>query len=245
MPYPVAFGPLTLTSVGAASNGVTVYSGTITNGGSNAFVGLRAFIVGFLLQDGVNNSNQDGFLVTASSAGTLTVANPLGMSETAVGSAYLLAVNLPTNAIADAGAPFPIPNFSGPYSVTGQGTAPATGVSQGGLNPDLGSPGSPGGKSLVARNWFSGWNFSNSELSTQNLLAALTAARDNGTPWTVVSAYTPGPAKNIAQTTPSAPSGSYTQQGSPALTNVTSVTLAGFAPGQLSFVQSSGAYQKA
>jgi hypothetical protein len=33
------------------------------------------------------------------------------------------------------------------------------------------------------------------------------------------------------------------QSGSPALTNVTAVTLSGYAPGQCSFVQFSGAYQ--
>jgi len=69
---------IVLTSVANASGGTTVYTGTITNGGSNAFVGMKFLIAGF-----TSNANNGTFVVTASSTTTLTLANANGVSETA------------------------------------------------------------------------------------------------------------------------------------------------------------------
>lgn len=237
--YPVSLGPLALASVGSASNGVTVYMATTNFGAgvtTGCLIGARALVTGFSLQDGVNNSNPtDGFLVTANNSNTtITLANPVGVAETAPGSLYLFTEIL-VNSTANVSG-YPQPNFgpSGPFGAGG--TGPASG-------PGEWVPGAPRGASLTARGFFSSWNYSNSELGVQGFLAALTAARNGGTPWSVVSGFTPSAGKNVAQTTPGAPSGTYTQQGSPALTNVTSVTLSGFAPGTTSFVQFSGGYQ--
>jgi hypothetical protein len=228
--YPITVGPLVLSGAQNASNGTTTYLGTVTGGGTNLFVGLMAYVVGFSLNDGVNNTGQNGYLVTANSTTTITLANPGGVAETAAASVYLF-----------------ITNADGPYIPAGgtAGVGPATTVSSPNnqSGPGLDSPGAPGGKSLIARNFYGGWNYTNGQLSSQNYLAALTAARNSGTGWSAVDGFTPSGGKNTAQTTPLAPSGTFTQQGTPALTNVTAVTLSGFAPGQCSFVQFTGAYQ--
>lgn len=78
---------LALTSVANASGGSTVYTGTITGGGSNAFAGLRVVISGFGLSSGVNNGT---FYCTASTATTLTLSNASGVAETKNGQAGLL-----------------------------------------------------------------------------------------------------------------------------------------------------------
>src|SRR5579859_156960 len=70
-------GNLVLTSVDAASAGTTVYHGTITGGGSNAFAGLLFTVSGFTL-----SQNNGTFLCTASSTTTLTLANTNGTAET-------------------------------------------------------------------------------------------------------------------------------------------------------------------
>lgn len=72
---------LILTSVANASAGSTVYTGTITNGGSNAYAGLVFLVAGF--QNGVNNGT---FTCTASSTTTITLSNALGVSETNAGT---------------------------------------------------------------------------------------------------------------------------------------------------------------
>jgi hypothetical protein len=68
---------LALTSAGNASSGATAYSGTITGGGSNAFVGQKFFVRGFS-----NYQNNGVFVCTASTTTTLTLANNNGISET-------------------------------------------------------------------------------------------------------------------------------------------------------------------
>lgn len=70
------------TSVANASGGNTVYTGTITNGASNAFVGLKFSVSGFTL--GVNNGT---FTCVASTATTLTLNNAFGQAETTTGNA--------------------------------------------------------------------------------------------------------------------------------------------------------------
>ena len=62
--------------------GTTVYTGTITGGGSNAFAGTTFTVAGF-----TNASNNGTFIATASSTTTLTLENPNGVSETHAGTA--------------------------------------------------------------------------------------------------------------------------------------------------------------
>lgn len=65
-----------LTSVAAASAGSTVYTGTITGGGADAYAGQYIVVFGF--DNAVNNGT---FLCTASSTTTLTLSNPNGVAE--------------------------------------------------------------------------------------------------------------------------------------------------------------------
>lgn len=75
------FASLVLTQ--AAISGTTVtYTGTITGGGSNAYVGATATIAGF-----VNAGNNGAFVVTASTTTTLVVTNAGGVNETHAGTA--------------------------------------------------------------------------------------------------------------------------------------------------------------
>ena len=73
---------LKLSSVAAASGGHTVYTGKITGGAANAYAGYTFTVQGFL-----NFTNNGVFLCSASSATTLTLANPNGTMETDPGTA--------------------------------------------------------------------------------------------------------------------------------------------------------------
>lgn len=73
---------LTLTAAATASGGTTVYTGTITGGGSNALAGKVYVVAGF-----VTGANNGTLLCTASSATTLTLDNPAGVAETHAGTA--------------------------------------------------------------------------------------------------------------------------------------------------------------
>jgi hypothetical protein len=75
-------GSLTLTSVAASVNGDAVYAGTITSGGSNAFVGLLFTVAGFT---GANNNGT--FVCVASTTLALTLANVGATAETHAGTA--------------------------------------------------------------------------------------------------------------------------------------------------------------
>lgn len=75
-------GPFTLTAVAASVNGTAVYTGTITSGGSNAYVGLLFTVAGFA---GANNNGV--FVATASSTTTLTLENANASAETHAGTA--------------------------------------------------------------------------------------------------------------------------------------------------------------
>jgi hypothetical protein len=68
---------LTLSSVANASGGTTVYTGTITNGGTNAYQNVTFVVTGF-----TNSANNGTFVCTASTTTTLTLYNPSGVSET-------------------------------------------------------------------------------------------------------------------------------------------------------------------
>lgn len=78
MTYDIAHANLVLTSVANASAGTTVYTGTITGGAANALVGQIFMITGFT----TNQINNGAFVVTASTATTLTVNNAGGIAET-------------------------------------------------------------------------------------------------------------------------------------------------------------------
>jgi len=76
-------GVLTLTSVAATTDGIhSVYTGTITGGGSNAFKGYTFVIAGF-----TNAANNGLFAATASSTTTLTLVNANAVAETHAGTA--------------------------------------------------------------------------------------------------------------------------------------------------------------
>lgn len=205
MPYPLIAGPLTLTSVASSVNppGTAIYTGTITGGTANAFAGMLAQIVGFPeVANGSNNSGPGGYLVVNSSATTLTVNNPVAVAANATaGSLNLFSAN--------AAGPWSPPvggtiagGSSGNSVATAQPPAPGSILVEG----------APVAASLTPRNFQGGWNFVNSEMTTQKVLDTQNVM--NGT-----------------------------QQGTPVLTNVTAVTLAGYAPGTLSFVQFTGGYQ--
>lgn len=70
-------GVLTLSAAAAAVAGETVYTGTITGGGSNAFAGYTFTIAGF--DNVVNNGT---FIATASTTTTLTLENANGVLDT-------------------------------------------------------------------------------------------------------------------------------------------------------------------
>lgn len=73
---------LTLTAAANASAGSTVYTGTITGGGTNAFIGALFTVAGF-----DTAANNGVFVCTASSSTTLTLTNPNGVSDTHAGTA--------------------------------------------------------------------------------------------------------------------------------------------------------------
>lgn len=77
-----AVAALTLTAAGNASAGSTVYTGTITGGGSNAFAGLHFYVTGF-----DNTANNGDFIATASTASSLTLTNASGVADTHAASA--------------------------------------------------------------------------------------------------------------------------------------------------------------
>lgn len=79
----ISAAALTLTA--AAANGV--YTGTITGGANNAFVGQTFTITGF-----TTTANNGTFVCTASTATVLTLANPNSAAETHAGSATTPAV---------------------------------------------------------------------------------------------------------------------------------------------------------
>lgn len=80
---PVALGTqFVLSAAATASGGTTVYTGTITGGGSNAFAGKTFSVAGF--QTAANNGS---FIATASTTTTLTLENGAGVAETHAGTA--------------------------------------------------------------------------------------------------------------------------------------------------------------
>ena len=109
---------LTLTSVANASGGNTVYTGTITGGGSNALVGNYYYVTDF-----TNTANDGGpWIATASTTTTLTLANASGVAETHSANAAQ------TDSAGRAGLhTFKVYNNSNPPSLLGQVSCPALG----------------------------------------------------------------------------------------------------------------------
>ncbi len=83
-------GPFALTSVANAAAGTTVYTGTITGGAANAYVGVVFTIAGF-----GNAANNGTFTCTASTATTITLTNAAGVAQTQAATA----TPLPTSSI--------------------------------------------------------------------------------------------------------------------------------------------------
>jgi uncharacterized repeat protein (TIGR01451 family) len=81
---------VTLTAVGNASGGNTVYTGTVTGGAGNAYAGVTFTVAGF-----TNAADNGTFVATASTATTLTLANAAGAAQTHAGTAALIPT--PTN----------------------------------------------------------------------------------------------------------------------------------------------------
>lgn len=74
---PVALATaLVLSAVASASSGTSVYTGTITGGGTNAFLGKTFEVAGF-----VTAANNGSFICTASTTTTLTLENGAGVAE--------------------------------------------------------------------------------------------------------------------------------------------------------------------
>ena len=72
--------PMVITSVNAASNGQTVYNGTISGGGGNSFAGQYFQVSGFSGSATVNNGL---YLCTQSSTTIIQLVNPNGVAVTA------------------------------------------------------------------------------------------------------------------------------------------------------------------
>ena len=87
IPITTPAGALTLSAVAAASSGQTVYTGTITGGGTNNYAGQLVTITGFT---GAALPDNGTYTVVANTTTTLTLANPNGVAATAAGTATLL-----------------------------------------------------------------------------------------------------------------------------------------------------------
>ena len=87
------------------------------------------------------------------------------------------------------------------------------------------------------------YNYTNTVTSTKRYVAAMVAAAEDATAFTFTTSVTPGTAplgscvglKEDVQTAPSAPSGTFAQVGTAAISNVASVVLAGVASSQFQF----------
>lgn len=78
----VGQGPFTLTAAANAASSTTVYTGTITSGGTaGLFVGAMFDVTGF-----TNPANNGTFQCTAVGATSITLTNPNGVAETHTGS---------------------------------------------------------------------------------------------------------------------------------------------------------------
>ena len=157
MSYPLVAGPLTLTQVANSINppGTALYTGTITGGTANAFAGLVAQIYGFPeVANGANNSGPGGYLITNSSATTITCTNPNAVAASnQTATLVVLSVSPSTGPFNEAGSTGAAPPFPNP---------PAPG--------NLFVEGAPVAASLTARNFEGGYNYVHTITSTQESL---------------------------------------------------------------------------
>jgi hypothetical protein len=118
---------------------------------------------------------------------------------------------------------YPSSGFSNNY-----GPSAPNGVTQG-QAPPFSSPAAPANVAQTTPSPAT-FNSSSGTTSSQNYTAAMIAAADVQTPWNTpwgnADPPTP-PGLNIAQTTPSAPTGTFVQSGGAYVTNSSSVLLAG------------------
>jgi hypothetical protein len=97
----VGAGPYTLTACGNAAGGTTAYTGTFSNGGSNALAGMYFTVTGFS-NAGCNIAYAQA---TASTTTTLTLTNSGGSSQTHAGSAAFAADGIEVTAMSYVGGP--------------------------------------------------------------------------------------------------------------------------------------------
>ncbi|HUD64555.1 MAG TPA: hypothetical protein VMQ17_08250 [Candidatus Sulfotelmatobacter sp.] len=147
---------ITLTQVASSLNppGTVVYTGTITGGTANAFAGTVALISGFPETTGSNNSGPGGYLVTNSSATAITVLN----SNTVAASGVTATLNLV------------VTNFDGPLVPSTNSSGASTPFPNPPATGGIFVEGAPVGASLTPRSFQSGWNYTNSQMSTQKVL---------------------------------------------------------------------------
>jgi uncharacterized repeat protein (TIGR01451 family) len=128
---------LTLTSVANAAGGHTVYTGTITGGANNGYVGQSFVVAGF-----TKTADNGTFTCTASTATTLTLNNTAGSAQTHAGTAttngtfnWSQAAISVNPVVADIGVTTTVSTVMvgqpTTYNITifNNGTSPATGVS--------------------------------------------------------------------------------------------------------------------
>lgn len=115
---------ITLSAAASASGGSTVYTGTVTNGGSNAFAGFTFVVAGFV----TNTVNNGTFVCTASTTTTLTLSNNAGVAETHAATATPQGFSSSTtftystdgaSAGVSSGSQLPVASVSGSGLITG------------------------------------------------------------------------------------------------------------------------------
>lgn len=110
-------GPFVFTAAGASNGTVTIYTGTVAGGGSNAYAGLTFVVTGF-----ADSTDNGTFLCTASTITTLTLANEVANGETHAGAASVTPGTVPGTVQVEVKIrKYPVDAYKikGPYTVTG------------------------------------------------------------------------------------------------------------------------------
>ncbi len=102
----------------------------------------------------------------------------------------------------------------------------------GGTPPPTGQLAPPQSPSGSVTNESATWNYANSETSTENYVSAMVAAGQEAVSFNTTE---PSPALNVAETTPAAPTNSFVQEGTPAISNTLAISesFAGVAPSNI------------
>ena len=133
-------GPVFVLSQVASSSGNTaVYTGVITGGAANAYVGLPFTVAGF-----AQANNNGSFIAVASTALTLTLENAAATAETHAGTATSEEVVSPVSSQLAGAAEYALMGYAG---ITNTGT---TVISGGNIGAGTGSTAITGGPALVA-----------------------------------------------------------------------------------------------